>query len=204
MSYLVLIALASLIQGFAISYDDLNKSQTVLGKNVEQTSVYLYLVIELTCCLLFITTYLRTGKIKKILLPLNALFAVYAITYCSLHVNQRSYPWYITITESALIISGALYFFYELFHYKPHLHLVIEPSFWAISGMLVMYSAVIPLFLVFDSMRKSSPALTDKLYAINNVFYSLLFITFIIAILLDKKPVPGVINALEDPFLNNL
>jgi len=194
MIYLVLIAFASLVQGFLVTYDELYLKHSVLGKNIEQISIYIYLIVEATCSLLFIRSYLRSRQTRRILALVNILFVICVIAYWQTHASIKVYPWFITNSEGFLIIAGALCFFYELFNYKPYLNLIREPSFWAISGMLVVYSAITPLFLVFNYLRKSDPALTSKLYIINHTSYCLLFITFVTAIVLDKNGYPKTIN----------
>jgi hypothetical protein len=190
MGWLALLAMASLMENLIANYVDIRRlvlktSPLTLAKISEPASIYLYLAIEVTCCLLFIKSYLRTGAVKRLLLLGNFLFVTCSITYWRLHPFSNTYPWYITFSEGFLVIAGALSYFFELFSYNRNLGK--EPSLWAISGMLVLFSAITPLFLLFNYLRSINETLVFKLYAINNVAYSILFITFSVTMILDKK-----------------
>ncbi len=187
LNYLVFLVAASLTQMVVVDYDYLKFQQSIFGRNIEQTSVYLYLVVEISCCLLFVRSYLQSGRMKKFLLTGNIIFAGAALAYWGMHLSSKIYPWYITTPEGTLIIFAALWYFYELFSNTPDKNLAQEPSFWAVSGMLIVFSAITPMFVLFNYLRKSDANLTASLYAINNASYGLLFITFIITILLDQR-----------------
>jgi len=89
--------------------------------------------------------------------------------------------------EGFLVILACLYFFFELFTLQPNKNLIAESSFWAVSGMLVLFSIVTPVFILVNYLFQNNRPLFHTLYIINDISYSLLFITFIIAILYDKK-----------------
>jgi len=63
--YLALLTLCSLIQWMIVIYDELKSQKTIFGKNVSQNSLYPYLIIELSCCLLFIRRHIHAVKAKK-------------------------------------------------------------------------------------------------------------------------------------------
>ena len=187
MGWLALLALASFTQAFVVNYNTYKISPHTTGINIEQISIYFYLVIEVTCCLLFISAYLKNNIVRRLLLLGNILFSICAIAYWRLHLSLHIYPWYITSSEGFLVITGSLCYFHELFSHKPNINLMQQPSFWAISGMLILFSTITPVFLAFNYLRKSDRSFADRLFAINNTSYILLFITFITTIALDRK-----------------
>src|SRR5882757_9297657 len=70
--WLALLALASLTETLIINYLDIRRlvlktSPHILPETSEPASIYLYLAIEVTCCLSFIKSYLRTSTTKRLL-----------------------------------------------------------------------------------------------------------------------------------------
>src|SRR4051794_26713780 len=72
--YLIIIAIASLLQTLSIEYDDLVPGKSIFGIYVSQGSLYLYLIIEITCCLFFIKSQIESSMVKKIIFVSNILF----------------------------------------------------------------------------------------------------------------------------------
>src|SRR5438552_6307986 len=65
--YLFIVSTASFIQILIVHYDVL-KSNNSIFKNTSSLSIFLYILIEFTCCLLFIKTYIKSDRIKKSIL----------------------------------------------------------------------------------------------------------------------------------------
>lgn len=189
--YLALISLASFIEvSLAAFYLSKNLGIT-LGKYFDQKLLYIYLITETLCCSLYIRDNIQSPPGKKLILASAAIFASYVILFWLFHFTKLV-PLHIEIVEGFLIIAYCLYFFYESLTAKSDKTLFKHPGFWAISGMFVLFSAITPFFLFFDYLRKNNSSFAHSLYAINNIFYSLLFITFTTTILFDRKLVcPG-------------
>lgn len=185
--YLAIVAFASFVQILIVEFImlyDLNKKT---GTYIDQKVMYIYLVVEITCCGLYVRENIQSGKSKKLMLASLILFSIYTITFGITHLSIKYLPSHIAIIEGLLIIVYCLYFFYELFIIKSDKILLSESSFWAISGMLVLFSTITPLFLFFNYIVNNHYTLAHSLYAINNIAYCLLFVTFIIAILQNKR-----------------
>ena len=189
---LFIISLASLIQT-ALTEAYLS-GFVFFSKYFDQKSMYIYLIIELFCCSLYIRENIQSQISKKVVLTSSIGLELYIITYWALHFESRYLPLHIEIIEGFLIIAFCLYYFYELFTQRPDKDLLHTASFWAISGMLILFSAITPLFLFYDYLRKTHYPLIQSLYIINNVSYCLLFITFVIAILCNKKQPTKIIH----------
>lgn len=185
--YLGIISIASFIQMLLTEFQMLTDPHYIKARYIDQKTMYLYLAIELACCSLYIKEHIQSRKSKILIITSSTLFGVYIVIFGLVHFWGKYLPLHIEVIEGLLIIVYCLYYFYELFALKPDKILIREPSFWAISGMLVLFSAITPLFLLFDYMRKNHIRMGYSLYSINNIAYCLLFITFIIAILLNKK-----------------
>jgi len=185
--YLVILAISSLLQVLAVQNNELKHGSAAYSQYIDQRLMYIYLIIEIGCCLFYIRANIQSIIAKRLTLACLIAYAIYTITYWSLHYKEKYLPAHIEITEGFIIILFCLYYFYELFTLQPDKNLPREPSFWAISGMLFLFCAITPLFLFYDYLRKSISPLANSLYAINNISYSLLFITFIVTILLDQK-----------------
>jgi len=185
--YLAIISFASIIQVFIEELDQLIYLKEIKDKKFDQKAMYIYLVIEILCCGLYIRENIRSSLGKKLILGSAVLFGLYTISFGILNFNTKFLPSHIEIIEGLTITIYCLYFFYELFTEQPNKTLHRDSSFWAISGMLILFSAITPLFLFFNYLRAVHNPLAKSLYAINNISYSLLFTTFIIAILCDKK-----------------
>src|SRR5258706_8645905 len=59
--YLIPIAIASFLQCLSIEYSDLMSGKSILGRYVSQSSLYLYLTVEITCCLFFIKRQIESA-----------------------------------------------------------------------------------------------------------------------------------------------
>ena len=185
--FLVILAISSLTQVLLVQNNELRYGNAAYNKYLAQRLMYIYLVIEIFCCLLYVRTYTRLFIPKWLMLGSAIVYSIYAIAYWSLHFMVKYLPFHIEITEGGIIILFCLYFFIELFTQRTDKPLLQEPSFWAISGMLFLFSALTPLFLLFEYLRENYKAFSYRIYAINNVAYSILFITFTITILLNRK-----------------
>ena len=115
---------------------------------------------------------------KKILLAGIILFIPYTFYYWLSNPKATDFDSNILTTEGFLIILACVYFFYELLTGRPDKNLFTEPAFWSISGMLVLFTVITPVFLLVNYFIHNREALFYRLYIANNVCYSLLFATF--------------------------
>jgi len=185
--YLPIIAAASLIQILTAHYDLLSSNKTIFGKFAKNHSIYLYLIFESTCCLLFLRSSITSPLIKKVLLACSIAFGIYSIVYWVLYYSTWQALPFIQNIEGFLIIVTCLYYFYELFTVTPHKNLATGARIWVISGMLALFTAITPLFLFLNYLTKNDRQLADRFYLINNIGYTLFFLTFLLAIFIDSK-----------------
>lgn len=187
LAYLPILAAASIVQVVIAHYDILRNHTLPFGEFIKNHSIYLYLIFESTCCLLFLRSAISSSLLKKIILVCNIVFVIYALCYWALNYAMwRTLP-FIQNIEGFLIIIFCIFYFYELFTLTPHKSLLTKPDFWAISGMLALFSTITPLFLFLSYLTKNSKLIADQLFLINNFAYILFFLTFLLAIVVDAK-----------------
>jgi len=145
--YLAIISIASFVQVLLTELENLIDPHQKSGIYIDQKLMYGYLIIEIICSSLYISKSTQSPKIKKIIPGSAFLFGIYTITFWLPHFTTKILPHHIEIIEGFLIITYCLYFFYELFTTKPDKILLREPAFWAISGMLILFTAITPLSL---------------------------------------------------------
>ena len=148
-------------------------------------SLYIYFVVELTCTLLYIRSYLHFTIAKMALIICILLFTLYTILYLCFHPSD--YYVHLSSIEGFMIIIPALYFFYESFTLSPEKSLSVTPAFWSISGMLALFTIITPIFQLINYLNLNAIPLFFTLITINNIAYSLLFTLFGMAIVYDKK-----------------
>ena len=136
---------------------------------------------------MYIRENVQSKKIKKLVAAGAVIFVACTIIYFLSHLAQYILPLKITIIEGVFIITYCLYFFYELLTTTPDKEPLKQPSFWSISGMLVLFGTITPFFLFYDLLLEKHNHLAQNLFFINNIAYSLLFATFAIAIFVDRK-----------------
>lgn len=185
--YLAILCLASFLQELVVVCDDLKPRKSIFGSNVSQNSLYPYLIVELACCLLYIKANIKSRKVKKVISLATLLFIFYTIIFCTVHHTSHYFYLQIPTVEGFLIILFCLYYFYEIFTIRPDKKFSREPSFWAVSGMLVVLITLTPYFMLVNYFENNYRPLFRVLYIVNDISYCLLFITFIIAIVCDKR-----------------
>src|SRR4051812_24247138 len=193
--YLAILSFASITEMLIAEINQMIELKEIKNRHIDQKAMYAYLIIELLCCALYIRQNVRAIISKKIILGSAVLFNIYIIGFELLNPGIKFLPSHIEIIEGLIIIAYCLYFFYELFAAQPNKTLHLESSFWAISGMLILFSAITPLFIFYNYLRANHNPLAKGIYAINHISYSLLFITFIIAILVDRKQFSKTTNS---------
>lgn len=186
--YLVIYATTGLLQSIVIQYKRAQETPSPMDLRIAHDSLYVYLIVELTCCLLFIKSYLQSKRIKQLILPAIGLFWIFTIYYWLFKPSNTNFYSEVPTVEGFLVIIPAAYFFYELLTGRPDKDLFTEPAFWTISGILVLFTVITPVFLLLNYFIQNKNALFYKLYITNNIAYTLLFTTFVIAIASARKP----------------
>jgi len=184
---LAIIAIAGFLQLLVYHY-----SMLFLGvsarKHTLHSSIYIYLVIEAACCLMYLKAQIKSTWVKKTILFSMILYIGYLILVaCSLPVH---FAHYVEIFEGFLITIFCLYYFYESFTQRIARKLSTEPAFWAILGMLILFCMTMPLWGLLNFFVKGNSMLKESLFTINYLAYTFFFIALSKAILCDKSITP--------------
>lgn len=196
LTFLVIIAIASFIESLTADFSDLIQKPIFIA--IGAITIGGYLFIEIIYFLFFIKEHIQSRLAKKIISNTPFVFIGYTIilvisafltrhSTTALHAKVTTCLSNVFSIESFLIIMSCLYFFYELFIHNPIKENLSLPAIWAISGMLILSGTIIPFFLFAIYLAKNNQLMMHRLWAINYIAYSLLFITFIMAMLSDKK-----------------
>jgi len=185
--YLVLMAVAFLLQSLLVEWVASHSEKSALRSRIAHDSLYVYLGVELSCSLLFIRSHTRSIPVKKILLWAILLFIPYMFYFWLSNPLATDFNSNILTTEGFLIILACVYFFFELLTGRPDKNLFTEPAFWSISGMLVLFTVITPVFLLVNFFIHNRESLFYRLYIANNICYSLLFVTFAVTMGPGKK-----------------
>jgi fumarate reductase subunit C len=194
--YLAIIAIASFIESWASNFADLIQNPIVIAIGTIASGTYLF--IEVIYCFFYIKAHIQSRVIKRIISITPFVFIGYTIitviiAILTLHtktilrsIAKASIPYTFTI-EGFLIIAACLYFFYELLVGNFIKEKFSVSATWAISGMLILSGSLTPFSLFEIYLFKNNRPMLHSLWPINYISYSILFITFAIAIISDKK-----------------
>lgn len=86
----------------------------------------------------------------------------------------------LTAIEGLLVVLPCLEYYYGLFRNPPANNLLNEPYFWVITGILLLFSCLIPLSLIGDFLVRHFPYTFDAIYWLNFFAYIALFSCFTI------------------------
>jgi len=184
---LALMAGGYLLQSLLVEWLASLSNKTVLSQRVAHDSLYIYLLLELICCLLFIRWHTRSAIAKKILVGSILLFIPYMLYYWMSNPLATDFNSNILTAEGFLIILACVYFFCESLMGKPDQNLFTRPAFWNILGMLVLFTVITPVFLLVNYFIHNREAMYYRLYIANNLCYTVLFVTFAVAIMQDRE-----------------
>lgn len=193
---LVIIATTSFIETFLANYY-ISTSFFLLPKTKVSWLLLMYLFIELTCCSLYISVNIQSKWAKRTLLIMSAAVACYMLVETItllLGVSSLHLPVNTPTLEGLSIIVSCLYFFYESFTKGVLKNRSYKSALWAISGMLLLFTTITPLFLIEQYLRKNNKYLLYHIWVINYVAYCMLFFTFAIAILQQKNQSVGLLK----------
>ncbi len=180
--WLVFHASATVLQGiaFIVTYIDEIFENDASWQTISYASESIFLLFELVFCTIFIKASITNKSFKKaIAIYTGLVLVIVPIIFFSNSINPYSAVPLFIIENICLTISCLMYFI-DLFRQPPTRHLPQEPAFWAISGMLLLFSAGTPLFLLTNALDYNFAIST--VYIINHILYCLLYLTYLKAI----------------------
>lgn len=95
---------------------------------------------------------------------------------------------YYTLSTSFLVLLPAFYYFYYLFILPPTKDLAKDRTFWINVGIIFIQGILIPLYS-FEDYIANELGVWDKIYSINYMAYSVMFLLFSVGMLCGRKGV---------------
>jgi hypothetical protein len=126
-------------------------------------------------------------KAKKVLLFIFLLYPVVAILNIFLVQHFRNFHTMTYSLGSLLIVTGCIYYFWELFQQKKSVDLIRQPPFWICSGLLFYYCCTFPLFGLTNFISSLPLVILQNLLTILIVINICLYLSFTIAFLCRLK-----------------
>jgi hypothetical protein len=126
-------------------------------------------------------------KAKKVLLFIFLLYPVVAILNIFLVQQCRNVHTMTYSLGSLLIVTGCIYYFWELFQQKKSVDLIRQPPFWICSGLLFYYCCTFPMFGLTNFITSLPLVILQNLLTILIVINICLYLSFTIAFLCRLK-----------------
>jgi hypothetical protein len=126
-------------------------------------------------------------KAKKVLLFIFLLYPVVAILNIFLVQQFRNFHTMTYSLGSLLIVTGCIYYFWELFQQKKSVDLIRQPPFWICSGLLFYYCCTFPMFGLTNFITSLPLVILQNLLTILIVINICLYLSFTIAFLCRLK-----------------
>gem|GEM_PF-2749431 len=175
---LILYGIISLLQcGFGVYisvFTDHDFSKNIIIRN----SINIFMLFEYIVFYYFIINSIKSAKIKKVLRFFAAGYPLLVFYYWIYTPAFNEIPDYLTVIESYLIIIGCLFYYLEIFTTPANIKLLEHPQFWTITGMLLLFAFLIPLFLQRNNILLNFIDLYNTIYVMNFIGYITLFIFF--------------------------
>jgi hypothetical protein len=126
-----------------------------------------------------------------IIKALKKMFGLLAITLAVndffLFTELKQSSLYILFTAQAIGLIVASFFYYVyLFRLPPISDLKNQPTFWIITGISFFMICTLPYSIAINYLQESNPFITKYLFSIFYVFYCLLFLMIIKALLCNS------------------
>jgi hypothetical protein len=187
LSHLFIYSIASFLQ---VLYYEIVYRFNFSGPKTESTgfsfSIFLFLIIELSCLYFFFYQIKSCTKLAKKTLKYVFVFCIILYNFLLIKFSFFiSHVEYIYFIQSLIILAPCLLYLYQLFVDPPTLNLSNEPSFWFFSGILIYFTLTLPLFFMIHYFESDTMRLMIDI--INLLGYSLIFLFLIRAYLCKPK-----------------
>jgi len=139
----------------------------------------LFTPFELFIFSYFLFQVIQSPLIKKIVIMLACLFAVFFVQY-AVQKGLGDFNDIAVVLESVIIIIPCLTYFRELFARDEPVNLVREPSFWMVTGIFFYLATIIPLYMTRSYLfAHGLSGVAKSLSSINNFALSITYLLFI-------------------------
>jgi uncharacterized membrane protein len=146
--------------------------------------IYNYFTAFEFCFYLYaIRAMVSSTRARKVLLVSSVLYAIGSTIYITffltpLHFHASSYAF-----GCLLVVSAAVYYFYQLFKRPKSTNLLSSPDFWICTGLLFFYCSSFPLFCLVNFWNSVPKFIimnfASIIYILNVFLYTLFSIAFL-------------------------
>ncbi|HEV2355797.1 MAG TPA: hypothetical protein VGR89_16225, partial [Puia sp.] len=144
-------------------------------------------LLVISFLLFIIREIVASRKAKRTFLLIFLLYPVVAIANIFLVQQYSNFHTMTYSLGSLLIVTGCIYYFWELFQQKSSVDLVRQPAFWICSGLLFYYCCTFPVYGLTNFINSLPLVVRMNLFTILIVVTICLYISFIIAFLCRLK-----------------
>lgn len=152
--------------------------------DIDKISANVFTLFEFILFSYFFLLVIKIPLAKKIIQINLCGFSAFCILYWLIPNNITKFPYQISTVECFLMIAYCLIYFFELFNNFSQQTLIPKPpSFWIVTGMLVYFICIIPMFLILGIVPDGISHYYDDLHYINFLSCSIFYISMIKAFL---------------------
>jgi hypothetical protein len=126
-------------------------------------------------------------KAKRIFLYIFLLYPLVDILNIFLVQQYINFHTMTYSLGSLLIVTGCIYFFWELFQQKSSINLTRQPAFWICSGLLFYYCCTFTLYGLSNFINNMPMVVLQTLFKILIIITVCLYLSFTIAYLCRFK-----------------
>lgn len=105
------------------------------------------------------------------------VFSVVYIIWSWMDSRLQKDTFELSIIEWMLILGLVLHYFYDLYQNDSLINITVQPLFWISVGNFLFYSGTFFVMGLLEEVKKTDPALADRLFLINT-FLNILLYTF--------------------------
>lgn len=153
-----------------------------------QYTDFLVTIFEFSLFVFFIRSIISQKSLKKLVSLLSITFYLFVLVLSVSHnlfqggISQH-FLQNIYIVESVFLILSCVIYYVDLFRITHAFNLVYESSFWVITGIALFSLGTLPFSIIGEYFITISFQLYAHLFAIFEIFYSVLFLMIIRAYL---------------------
>ena len=147
---------------------DVNK---VISNKIFGAVTNTFMIFEFTVCIFFILQHL-TSRARRRAVIIDAVIYVLFLLWAMVRHPESVFAPVFFFFESFFLLVPCLLYIYDLFVNPPPGKLRDYPSFWVVTGFLVLNGCSVPLLLAVELLRRFA----QNMYSINFILYMGLFL----------------------------
>jgi hypothetical protein len=165
--------LFSMAQMFAdLAYFGFGK--TIILKNFLISFTNLFMLFEFSVGIIYILRNI-SGKGRKIAIYIDAALYLGLLALVGIKDFRFLYQGSFFLFESFFMLLPCLLYYYDLFISGRSERLTDEPSFWIVTGFVLLDACSIPMYMAWSFTGRDQ----DDIYAMNYILYTILFLLMI-------------------------